>query len=586
MSEFTYGLFGGLILMACGSEANESSASHKPPAGPNVLPIEVSFHEAQVPILGGTSKGALWRMDLVRTGSIDAFRVERLELSFEQTPAWTDIRSVALYAADSDGGVGTTCLASGTLTNGTITFDAGNAVFRDAVGSDQIWLTVALHEKIDIDHKITARCTNLELTLQSRDETGVRQMMPFTADLSPINPPCGARRGVAVRRSEQDDVCRSRIPGLITTPRGTLLAIFDARHDSSRDLQGDIDIGLHRSIDGGRTWQPLQIIMDLGSWGGLPEKYNGVSDPCILVDDRSGTIFVAACWMYGIIDPATGEWVEGLTEESTLWEHQWTKGASLPGWDVKQTAQFVLVRSDDDGITWSKPVNLTEQVKPKSHHLFVPAPGRGITMSDGTLIMPTQGRNAAQTPYANILYNEDGGQSWSSRSSYAYLDGGECTVAELSDGTLMLNTGRRANIDLAEGEGNGRGVTVTSNLGRTWTEHPSSCGALIEPPCMASLWRHHYTENGEERSVLLFFNPAVAGTSVRSDMTLKVSFDDGMTWPEEYWIVIDAKPGSGYSCMTSVGEEYVGILFEGSQADLTFVKVSLDDLLKKNLTNP
>lgn len=59
---------------------------------------------------------------------------------------------------------------------------------------------------------------------------------------------------------------------------------FDARYDYSRDLQGNIDIALHRSTDQGLTWQPVQTVLDMGEWGGLPQKYNGVSDACILVD--------------------------------------------------------------------------------------------------------------------------------------------------------------------------------------------------------------------------------------------------------------------------------------------------------------
>src|SRR3546814_5057902 len=97
---------------------------------------------------------------------------------------------------------------------------------------------------------------------------------------------------------------------------GTRLDVFDARRDTGRDLQGDIDIGLHRSTDGGNSWDPIRIPMDMGEWGGLPEKFNGVSDACILVDQNSDAIYIAGLWMYGVLD-TEGNWVEGRSEEHT-----------------------------------------------------------------------------------------------------------------------------------------------------------------------------------------------------------------------------------------------------------------------------
>mgnify|MGYP002243976521 CR=1 FL=1 len=100
----------------------------------------------------------------------------------------------------------------------------------------------------------------------------------------------------------------SRIPGIATSKNGTLLAVYDARYDTSRDLQGNIDIALNRSFDGGETWQPMQVVLDMKTWGGLPEKYNGVSDACILVDEKTGDIYVAGLWMHGVLDRNTGKW--------------------------------------------------------------------------------------------------------------------------------------------------------------------------------------------------------------------------------------------------------------------------------------
>lgn len=106
--------------------------------------------------------------------------------------------------------------------------------------------------------------------------------------------------GINVRKSGDDGVHSYRIPGLATTNNGTLLAIYDVRYDSSFDLQADIDIGVSRSTDGGRTWEKMRIVMDMGEWAGLPEAQNGVGDPAILVDSNTGEIFIVALWTAGI----------------------------------------------------------------------------------------------------------------------------------------------------------------------------------------------------------------------------------------------------------------------------------------------
>ena len=155
---------------------------------------------------------------------------------------------------------------------------------------------------------------------------------------------------------------------------------------------GDIDIAINRSEDGGRTWQPMQTVLDMKEWGGLPQKYNGVSDGCILSDDFTGDLYVIGLWMHGVLDPKTGKWIENLTDTSTVWNHQWRAHGSQPGYGVKQSSQFLISKSTDDGLTWSEPRNITRQVKKEKWWLLAPGPGRGITMEDGTLVFPVEGR--------------------------------------------------------------------------------------------------------------------------------------------------------------------------------------------------
>lgn len=372
------------------------------------------------------------------------------------------------------------------------------------------------------------------------------------------------RMGVALRQGGQDGCDNCRIPGLAVTTKGTLIAIYDARWGMNRDLQGDIDICCNRSIDGGRTWSPISKILDMGQWGGLPEKYNGVSDASITVDTVTGDIYVAGTWMYGILDESDGHFVEGLDESSTAWNHQWRDFGSQPGYDVRRSSQMLIAKSTDDGLTWGAPVNITRQVKPEKWWLMTTAPGAGITLSDGTIVIPAQGRDETGMAISTVISSRDRGETWSAGTRITEaVPCNECMAVELSDGSVMLNC--RSTVNRGLKEGNGRIVGTTQDLGKTWTEHPTSRNALIEPTCQASILRV-----GDR---LFFFNPN--DTDRRVHHTLKCSPDDGQTWPAELQIELDEGLGAGYSCMVAIDDDTLGVLYEGSGANLVFQRVKI-----------
>ncbi|MFT5299870.1 MAG: sialidase-1 [Mariniblastus sp.] len=353
-----------------------------------------------------------------------------------------------------------------------------------------------------------------------------------------------------IHQRHQFDCHTFRIPGIAKANNGNLLAVYDMRYDSSRDLQGDMDIGLSRSSDGGQTWSEPAPIMDMGEFQGKSESENGCSDPCILVDSTTGEIFVAACWTYG--KPNT---------------HQWSGKGSEPGLDILHSTQFMVVRSTDHGKTWSQPENWTDKLKDPKWHLFAPAPGNGITMSDGRLVMPTQGRDAEGLPFSNVTWSDDHGKTWHV-SQPARRDTTECAVVELSDGRLMLNMRDNRNRKLKD-QTNGRAVATTKDLGQTWTRHDSDHALLPEPTCMASLIRLDY----EGRPILLFSNPN--NKSRRAGMTLQISFDDGKSWPVSKRLLLDTK-GGAYSSLVMIDEKTIGILYESSVADMVFQKIPID----------
>lgn len=450
---------------------------------------------------------------------------------------------------------------------GKTQYNFDKLIFHDSKtltkGNNYLWVSYQLSKKSNLKGNIDAGLDFLTINNKKLKpvETSPKQKL---------------RTGIALRQHRDDNVHTYRIPGLTTSNKGTLLAIYDVRRDFGRDLQGNIDIGLSRSVDGGENWNAMQIVLNMKTWGGLAEKFNGVSDASILVDRNSNTIYIAGLWMHGVIN-SKGEWVEGLTEKSRDWNHQWRDKGSQPGVGIKQTSQFLITKSTDDGITWSKPINLTKMCKDPKWWLWAPAPGHGITLKNGTLVFPTQGRDKNGQPFSNITYSEDSGETWITSNAASY-NTTESMAVELNDGSIMLNI--RDNRNRKEkGDKNGRAIAITKNLGQTWEEHTTSHGALIEPVCMASIHKHHYTDSkGNKKSVLLFSNPNSKYDRIKQ--SIKVSFDEGENWPEKYWIELDEGKGAGYSCLSSVDNETIGILYEGSQSQLTFQKISLAELLQ------
>ena len=347
------------------------------------------------------------------------------------------------------------------------------------------------------------------------------------------------RLAVSVRDAGDDGVSAYRIPGLVTGKKGTLVATYDIRRNSSVDLQEDIDVGISRSTDGGRTWGPMIIAMDMGEYGGLPQNLNGVGDPCILLDEVTGDLLLFAAWTHG------GE------AGKAAW---WTAGS---GFEPSETPQLMMARSTDDGLTWSAPVNLTRQVKREPWLFTFQGPGRAITMADGTLVVPFQHQEPDRTPAAGIMYSKDRGLTWTVHE-FAKINTTESQVVELEPGVLMLN--------MRDNRKTGRAVYVTRNLGRTWEPHPSD-GALVEPVCMASL-----VKIGPD--MLLFSNPADA--KQRKNITIRLSEDGGLSWKRE--LLLDEGTGWGYSCLTLIDKNTVGILYESSLAHMTFQAVKLKDI--------
>jgi sialidase-1 len=172
-------------------------------------------------------------------------------------------------------------------------------------------------------------------------------------------------------------------------------------------------------------------------------------------------------------------------------------------------------------------------------------------------------------PHSTLLWSQDRGTTW--RIGTGVKDKTtESQLVELGDGSIMINC--------RDDRGGARTVAVTRDLGRTWQLHPTDRKALPESVCMASLLRLDLPEHGPH---LFFSNPAT--TSGRHTMTIKVSADEGLTWPDRWHTLYDSRKGLGYSCLAPADATHIGVLYEGL-AELYFLRLPIGELMHGPVT--
>ncbi|MEP6750792.1 MAG: sialidase family protein [Bacteroidota bacterium] len=409
-------------------------------------------------------------------------------------------------------------------------------------GWNNIYLSIVLKKDADIDKKIFLRVKSV--TASNNDVYQIKKSIVPDGR----KPDYKRRMGIVVRKAWDDSVHTYRIPGVITTDKGTLIAVYDIRYKNSGDLPGDINVGMSRSTDGGHTWQPMKVIMAMGP----PHENNGVGDPSVLFDPVTKKLWVAALWSKGNRSIA----------------------GSKPGLSPDITGQFVLASSDDDGLTWSTPASITAQVKNPIWHLYFNAPGNGIAMQNGTLVFPSQywdettNYSSVGIPHSSIIYSEDHGKTWKSGTG-ARSNTTESQVVETTPGTLMLN--------MRDNRGKVRSIATTTDMGKTWVEDFSSYYVLPDPISMGSFIKARVNVKGKMKEVLFFSN--VASQTIRQLTTIKASLDLGKTWLPKNQLLIDERTTFGYSALTKIDDNTIGILYEGDR-DLYFVRVPVKDIIK------
>jgi hypothetical protein len=329
-----------------------------------------------------------------------------------------------------------------------------------------------------------------------------------------------------------------RIPSLLVTPRGTILALCEGRRRGTGD-SGDIDLVCRRSTDG-QTWSSLQTIWDDGP--------NTCGNPCPVVDAATGSIWLLMTWN------------RGEDQEPAIIAQR-----------SKDTRRVFVTRSTDDGLTWSQPREITEQVKLTNWTWYATGPGAGIQIQHGPhrgrLVVPCDHIEAESRHLgSHVIYSDDHGQTWQLGGSAPCPEVNECEVVELSDGRLLLNM---RNYDARTPA---RQIAWSADGGQTWTGQRHD-PELVEPVCQASLRRYSWPNNGRP-GIILFSNPA---SRKRESMTVRASFDDGRSWPVRRLV----EPGpSAYSCLAVLPDGTVGLLYEAGVKSpyegITLARFSVD----------
>jgi sialidase-1 len=324
-----------------------------------------------------------------------------------------------------------------------------------------------------------------------------------------------------------------RIPALIATKKGTLLAFCEGRRQSGAD-SGDIDLLWRRSFDNGKTWSPVKVLADLGA--------DTIGNPAPVVEQATGAILLL------------------LTRNPGAVTQKQIMDSSAAG-----TRTVWITRSTDDGASWTPPEDITASVKRPDWTWYATGPGNGIELRTGRLVIPCDHILAgSQARHSHVIYSDDRGKTWRI-GGIAGEKTNESAVAELRDGSLLLN------MRSYQGR-NRRDIAYSRDGGLSWSD-PAPDAALIEPTSQASLIRAVRAGKRSDGR-LLFSNPA---DTKRAHMTVRLSMDDGKTWPVEK--LIHAGPAA-YSSLAVLRDGTVGLLYErGAKSTyerITFAHFSLD----------
>ncbi len=459
---------------------------------------------------------ALLRIKMQTEGDGNPISLNTITVNLDGTSDLNDIDSLRLIYTGVHQYLNTTSQVrypAVVPSNGSISFDISQSL---AHGDNYFWLVCDVDSLATEGNLLDAQCVSI-----TTDGNPAESYTPNSASPSGNKSIILEHKSLFVSGTE--NVHTFRIPAMVTTTSGTLIAATDARIDNSADLggTGNIDIVYKRSTDNGTTWSDMLTAADFPG-------VEGASDCSMIVDKTTDEIFM----FYNYADAT----------DNFQWPY--------------------MTKSADDGLTWSEYRNLNNDLYNPSWSWAFVTSGRGIQTSNGSLrhvINVVQG-----SPKGALIFgSDDHGETWFSVTNPIASNSDESKLVELEDGSLMMNCRQTTT--------NKRLIGQTNDDGNTWyNTHYDN--ALIEPKCNASIIRYTSVSEGFQENRLLFSNPA--STSARVNMTVKISYDEGETWNEGKVVF----PGSAaYSSLTVLDDYTIGLLYEANDyQEIKFARFSLD----------
>ncbi|MGX2947240.1 exo-alpha-sialidase [Frederiksenia canicola] len=451
----------------------------------------------------------------------------------------------------------------------------------------------------------------------------------------------------------QENARNYRIPSLLTTQNGVVIAAIDKRNQHSADW-GNIDTVIRRSLDGGKTWEKDQVILDLASQPYGAENAAFLIDPVMVQDRNSGRIFMMLDMFpemkgffglgnhtegtgyktiagkhyrlltdeqnnqytvrengivygennkptsYRVIiegDPSKayknlGDLYEGDVRRGNIFLNTNQQGTDKAPLTAKRTSYLWITHSDDDGQTWSQPVDITPQVKSDWMQFLGTGPGTGIQLENGNLVLPVYytnniGGGASQS--AAVIISRDGGQTWERGESpmdrWAYANDGtrelknglettESQLIELDNGDLKMFSRNKLSTKVV--------ISTSKDGGYTWQNSYHADDILAEPYSQLSVIKYSKKINGRE--VVIFANPhsepaSSSGRASRVNGKVWLGFvkEDGtIDWQYNSSITTGEY---AYNSLAELPNGDIGLLYEGESGHIKYVSLNLQELV-------
>lgn len=349
-----------------------------------------------------------------------------------------------------------------------------------------------------------------------------------------------------------------RIPSIISTRNGVVLAVAEGRVGKNSD-HAENDLVLRRSTNGGRSWEPPRVIAADG-------------DRCcmnpVLVQANNGDVLLVY-----IKFPADCHTRELESGKIRMCE---------PGYKGKKVERVYLIRSYDDGITWTKPEDITRVAKFSENTVAaISGPGTGIILQKGAykgrVIIPMSDltvKNGERVYNEYVLFSDDNGKNWkvgeiapNNENTY----GNELQMVELEDGSVMMNCRVSPRNSM-------RKVAISNDGGQTWSNLRNE-PRLKDSGCMASILRYRFKEGNKPGILIYSGSTERTKNHHRGKGTFYLSYDDGRNWPVSRLF----HPESfDYSCLTILPDGSIGLLgefdFDGQRVQIRLAKFNLNHI--------